>query len=296
MSVGRAMVVHNPSSGGGASSAKWNRAAYFLDRSGLRYDYSRTEEGLHAQELARQAVQEGYGLVIAVGGDGTINEVVNGLMAADPRPDLGVIDAGSANDFAHSIGLPGDLEVVCRLLAGERRREIDVGVVDAVTAGGEAVRRYFVNVAGAGFDGKYVEEIHKQRSGGLIVYAGTLVRTLATYRARNFFACFDQERVMWRALTVLVCNGRHIAATAINPDADMSDGQFEVMAIDLPKMLGAIPTYLGLPAGLVSAGYWRGKQIRLESDEPLPVEADGELVGEVPAEFWIMPRALRIVA
>ncbi|HJX70256.1 MAG TPA: acylglycerol kinase family protein, partial [Dehalococcoidia bacterium] len=115
MSVPYAKVIVNPLAGAKAGQRKWPRLKRLLEEAGLQFDYEFTQEALHGIELAKEAVAQGYKLVVAVGGDGVVNEVVNGLIGPGGKSeaDLGIIPIGTANDFAHSLGLPRELKQAC---------------------------------------------------------------------------------------------------------------------------------------------------------------------------------------
>jgi diacylglycerol kinase (ATP) len=300
MSRPAAKVIVNPVSGAGAGKRKWARIKPLLEDAGLQFDHEFTSSTLDGTELARQAVAQGYGLVVAVGGDGTINEVVNGLIGPDNRSqaDLGVVHTGTANDFAHSLGLPGDLRQTCRLLTSAKRSQIDVGVVECCDRG-NTKRRLFVSVAGAGFDAALLKaaKTRFKPPQAKLPYVGAFVRTIATHSPKDFVLAFGQRRETWRALAVLVSNGKYAGTMPFDREADMSDGQFEVMAIDLAKMVQTFPAaYLGVPDSYVKVDYVRSSYVGLESEHRLQVEADGEILGELPARFRVLPGALRVVA
>lgn len=289
-----AKIIVNPTSGGGGSRGKWDLIQTYLSEAGLAYDWVFTKAPLDAEKLAADAVQHGYEMVVAVGGDGTVHEVLNGLMSGERHADLGIIQTGTANDYVRSLDLPNGLEAACRLLVSGRRREVDVGVVEC-TVNGARRSRFFANVAGAGFDGRFIEEVHKGPSSGMLGYALKFVRTIASYTPKSFVIGFDGEADQKSALTILVCNGHQIGTMELNPDGDITDGLFEVMAIGIPDVLLAVPVFLGVPGDLVKLGYWRRESITVVSDVRVPVQADGEYLGELPARFWSVPRALSVV-
>lgn len=300
MSPPRAKVIINPASGTRAVQRKWPRIEWMLRDAGLRFDHEFTLAPLHAMELAREAVDRGYELVIAVGGDGTINEVVNGLIGSGVKSqaDLGLIYTGTANDFAHSLGLPRALSQSCYLLASTRRVEVDIGAVECLCQG-EVKRRLFANVAGAGFDAAFLQAAKTSLKplGAKLPYVGAFFKTITTYSPRDFLVSFDDGNEKWHALTVLVSNGKYAATIPFDPDADLGDGQFEVMAVDLTRLLQALPkTYFRVPDSYPKVDYRRSSFVQLESQQRLSVQADGEVLGELPARFWVLPKALRVVA
>lgn len=300
MSIPYAKIIINPVAGARAGQRKWSRIQRLLEEAGLQFDYEFTQGTLHGIELAKEAVAQGYKLVVAVGGDGLVNEVVNGLIGPNGKSeaDLGIISLGTANDFARSLGLPRELSQACHFLTSPRRVEVDIGTAEYIYQG-EVRRRLFVNVAGSGFDAAWMRaaNLSLKPSGAKLPYVVAFLKTLATYPPKDFLVSFDGKKEEWRALTVLVGNGKYAATIPLTPDADLSDGQFEVIEVKPLKMLEALPKmYLKVPKGEAIIDYKRSNFVQLESPQRLPVEADGELLGELPARFWVLPRALRVVA
>jgi YegS/Rv2252/BmrU family lipid kinase len=300
MSLPRAKVIVNPVSGAGVVRRKWPRIQRILRETGLPFDHEFTQGALHGTELAKEAVAKGYELVVALGGDGTINEVVNGLIgpAGKSEADLGVIYTGTANDFAHSLGLPRNLRQSCRLLTSPKRVEVDVGAVEYICQG-EVRQRLFVNVAGAGFDAAFLRAAvtSLRPLGAKLPYVAGLFKVVATFSPKDFVVSLNDGTEKWHAHTVLVSNGRYAATMPFDPDADLGDGQFEVMPLGFLEMLQAVPkAYLRVPDSYGKAKYKRSSSVRLESQQRLQVEADGEVLGELPARMWVLPKALRVVA
>jgi len=300
MSVPYAKVIVNPVAGARAGQRKWPRIKWLLQEAGLCFDYEFTQGALHGIGLAKMAVAQGYKLVVVVGGDGTINEVVNGLIGPSGKSevDLGIISIGTANDFAHSLCLPKGLNQACHLLTSPRRVEVDIGAVEYVCQG-EVRQRLFINVAGSGFDAALMQAVKMpiKPPGTKLPYAIAFLRTLATYSPKHFLVSLDGKKEARHALTVLVSNSRYAGTIPFTPDADLSDGQFEVIAVEILEMLKALPRmYFKVPNAFPIIDYKRSSFVQLESPQRLPVEADGEVLGELPASFWVLPKALRVVA
>jgi len=302
--VPRAKVIVNPAAGAGAARRKWPRIEQLLRGVGLTFDHEFTQCAGQAMDLAKAAVALGYELVVVVGGDGTINEVVNGLVmpgGAGSQVELGVINIGTANDFACSLALPRGLEEACRLLTSSRRAWVDVGVVECICQG-EPRQRFFVNVAGSGFDAAMVQAARLPRSSlaPKLPYAVAFIKTVAAYSLKEISLKLDGKEEKRSALMVLVSNGKFVGTLPVAPDADMGDGLVEVTVFELPtmlKMLRALPkSYLKLSVSPSEVHYTRASFVQLESPQRLPVEADGELLGELPARIWVLPRALRVIA
>ena len=300
MSPQRAKVIVNPTSGARSAQRKWPRIKSLLEDVGLNFDSVLTQEPMQATELAREAATQGYDLVVVVGGDGTINEVINGLMGPDgkAKADLGVIRTGTANDSARNLDLPTSLLKNCRRMVSPERTEVDIGIVEFLREG-RARQRFFLNDAGAGFDADLMEEAKKTvlPLGPKGPYVGAFLKMAPTYDPKDFTLSFRDRQEARRAYTVLVSNGRYAGSILFDPGADMSDGQFEVIALDPPTLLRSLAeTYLALLNGYPKIDYVRTDTLRMDSSQRVSVQADGEVVGELPAQFRVLPRALRVVA
>ncbi len=300
MSPARARVIFNPAAGAGSAERRWPRIKAMLEDAGLHFDSVPTEGPMHAAWLAGEAADLGYDLVVAAGGDGTINEVVNGLMGPEgkARVDLGVIFTGTANDFARNLDLPRNLERNCHLMVSPRRMDVDVGLVECARDG-QTRRRYFVNVSGAGFDADWMEEARKTMLplGPKGPYLAAFLKMAPTYEPKDFTLHFDGRQEVHRAYTVLFSNGKYSGRIPLNPQADLRDGQFEVMAVDLPTFVEALASSLFSRQEKHPGTEWpRAAAVRLESAQRLSVQADGEVLGELPARFQVVPGALRVVS
>ena len=158
MSVPHAKVIVNPVAGACSTRRKWPGISRLLKHVGLSFDHEFTEGRGHAIELAKTAASAGYQYLVAVGGDGTVNEVANGILHSTGASDtiLGTVSTGTGSDFIRSVGIPRDYTSACSFLTSPRRLLIDVGVVE-YTRNGQPLQRFFVNVAGTGFDATAVE-------------------------------------------------------------------------------------------------------------------------------------------
>jgi len=196
MSVPYAKVIVNPVAGANATRRRWPRISRLLKKVGLSFDYQYTEGVGHAIEIAREAVGNGYRYLVAVGGDGTANEVANGIIdtAGDGTIALGVVSTGTGSDFARSLGIPRHYVDACSSLANCSTALIDVGVVDC-HRNGQPLRRFFINSAGIGFDAAAVQTTERlpKYFGGTIPYLIGLLRTLAGYRNQSVVLTVGDE-------------------------------------------------------------------------------------------------------
>jgi diacylglycerol kinase (ATP) len=303
MSVPRARVIVNPAAGANSTRKKWPQLSRLLNHVGLSYDHDYTEGAGHAIELARTAASDGYRYLVAVGGDGTVNEVANGILHSGDEGDidLGVVSTGTGSDFARSVGISRDYVSACSSLTGSRRVRIDVGIVE-YRKNGQALQRFFVNAAGIGFDAAAVESTERMPKyfGGTIPYLAGLLRTLVGYRNKSVVLGIDERNEARRILSVVVSNGNYLGGGMhVAPDASMDDSLLDVVVIgdvgkfDLLKSLPMI--YKGTHEEHPKVSIKKATRVDVESSERVLVHADGELLGEGPASFRLMPAALNIV-
>jgi YegS/Rv2252/BmrU family lipid kinase len=306
MSVPYAKVIVNPAAGGYSIHREWPRISRQLRDIGLSFDYEYTEGVGHAIELARAAVDDGYRYLIAVGGDGTVNEVVNGILRSTSSGStiLGIVSAGTACSFARSAGIPQDYSRACSLLTGQGRLLIDVGVVEYKSEG-QSLQRFFVNDAGMGFGAAAVEVSKRlpKHFGPTIKYYAYVVRglrSLFSYRNKHIALCTENKIEAMCAFAVVVVNGRYIGGGMyIAPHAELDDGLLDVVIVgDAGKfeLLKIWPTlYSGSHITHPKTRVERVTSVTIQSSERVLVEADGELLGECPASSWVLPSALTIV-
>jgi YegS/Rv2252/BmrU family lipid kinase len=244
-------------------------------------DWSGTVYSTHATELARQVAEAGSTLVIAAGGDGTVHEVINGLMQVpvETRPRLGIIPLGSGNDFAHSIGIIGSpAEAVKKIFTGHPKR-IDVGVFET----GPGKREYFDNTFGVGFDATVNYRTHRIKLlRGFLMYLVAVLQTITfNHDAPMMNIITDLESWAEETMMMVVCNGpREGGGFLVAPGSDSSDGFLNyasVCRVSRLMMLRLIPE-------VMKGTHGRFKQVRLgqlhrmqlKSDRPLTIHADGE--------------------
>ena len=298
----KAKLIVNPSAGCGSTGRKWKRIHEYLIKSGLSFDFVHTEGRGHAMELAMEAAHEEYEMVIAAGGDGTLNEVVNGLLDSGNTKDttLGVLNTGTGCDFARFLGVSRDYRLASLHLVNPRKVRADVGVVECQKEG-RAIRRYYISAAGMGMDGEVVETAVKgpRVIHGNLPYFFGILQSLGTYHNKDIRIHLDDNVEDIRICSVIMANGGFYAGGMhIAPDANLQDGLFEVMILgDIGKLelMQVFPSaYKGDHVTHPKVRIEKAAQVIIESSERIMVQADGEFVGEGPASFKIIPAALNI--
>ncbi|MFQ5896680.1 MAG: diacylglycerol/lipid kinase family protein [Candidatus Methylomirabilia bacterium] len=294
----RAFVVVNPAAGGGRTKRLWRSIGDRLFRLGLDFEFAETTGRGMATDMARQAATDRWPLVVVVGGDGTVNEVINGLLDASGNPlgALGVISTGRGRDVSRNLGVSPDREVAARRIVEGEEVLVDLGV----TEWDRGQRRYFVNAAGAGFDAVVAQRAQARGGSGTIPYLLAVLGALRNHRPALAGVLLD-EQPAWSGLmtAVVVANGAYYGGgMKIAPDADPADGWLDLVVLgDLGRveLLRWLPTvYRGTHLANPNVTALRGRTVLITSATPLPVHADGEAVAETPVRISVCPQALRL--
>jgi diacylglycerol kinase (ATP) len=252
-------------------------------------------------ELAERAVRAGARLLVVVGGDGTINEAVNGLLRLDDRPELAVIARGTGDDFIRTHGIPSSVERAIEVARSGVGRTVDAGRIEYRTWDGAEATHYFANVGSAGMSGAVAQRANatSKALGGRISFFYALTREFLVWRNTEVIVEVDGETRRGRMHDVVVANGGyHGGGMKLAPDARADDGLFDVVLIGDVSKLDFLTTapklYTGRHVGHPKVDVLRGSAVRLDAPAPLPLETDGEVLGTTPARFEIVPRAYRV--
>jgi len=256
----------------------------------------------HARELAAEAAEEGFETVVAAGGDGTLNEVVDGLAGHFGEVRLGLLPLGTGNDFARTLGLPDQLEAAVSVLRRGKARRCDV-----VRFAGTEAERCFINLSAAGFsgevDGALTPDV--KRTWGPLAYMRAAVETLPELCAYTLELTFDGgETLEVEAFNLLVANGRYVAAgIPVAPEAEIDDGLLDVVVIRECPLTALAVVVARTLAGQHLADpveeviHRRTRKLGVRSRPPLPINVDGEPLGEQQeGRFELLPGALEVVA
>ncbi len=299
----RMKVIVNPAADRGQARQKASAILSLLAEKGLDFDIGYTHQPGEAIGLARAAAEAGYEPVVALGGDGTSQEVINGLMQAPhtgPAGTLGILPVGSGNDFAYGVGIPLDMRAAVEHLVAGQTRVIDVGFiqVDGIP------NRYFGNGVGIGFDARVaLESTQVKRLHGFAMYFWALLKTLAFHYHIPTLTIDDGQRVHTQpALLISVSNGRRYAGGfLLTPQARVDDGFFDVCLADEMsrlKILSFIPkalqgTHIYEPE--VTMGH--ATQVVVTSEDDLVAHVDGEILCTAAhrLEMEIVPHSLQVI-
>ena len=297
-----ARLIVNPIAGAGRTAKRWPQIIGLLRSLGLHFEYDLTEAPGHAVELAKSAANKGYELVVSVGGDGTINEVVNGLYDSGNIKEviLGIISTGSGSDYIRTVGIPRHYKEACYRLTNPKKLQVDLGVAEYVT-NQQMVKRLFVNFAGLGFDAQVVKATTQRFKalGSMPSYLMGLLTTFLFYQNKDVSLILDGQAEDRRVCTVVISNGKHGGGgMLVAPNADPADGLLDVVIIDdLGKLdlLWSLPrVYKGTHLTHPKVTVKRAREIDIRSGQKMSLQADGELLGEAPAHFYVLPAGLSI--
>ena len=302
MTAGGVVFVVNPASANGSTHRRWPEIAHRAAELGLAGESLFSERPGHAGELARRAAEQGARLVVAVGGDGTVNEVANGLLGfAGERPELAVIARGTGTDFVRHFHIPTRLEGAVRVALSGPTRTIDAGRIVFRSWSGEDASAYFVNSASAGMSGAVAQRANSSSKalGGKASFLYATLAVFARWHASEMEVEVDDERRSGLMYDAIVANCRYLGGgMAMTPDAEPDDGLLDVLligditrrdlALTLPKV------YRGTHLPHPKAEALRGRRVTVNAATALPVELDGEQPGTTPATFEIVPAALRL--
>ncbi|MEP6910678.1 MAG: diacylglycerol kinase family protein [Actinomycetota bacterium] len=290
----------NPAADNGATGKRWPEIARLAAERGLSGDTLLSERPGHLVELAREAAADGARLLVAVGGDGTVNEVVNGIAGLE-GVELAILHRGTGGDFVRTFGIPHRLEEALAVARDGSTRLVDLGRATLRTWAGEETTTWFANVASAGMSGAVAKRVNEtgKALGGKVSYAWSTFAVFARWRNAQIDVTVDDEKRSGAMYDVMVANGRFLGGgMEMTPDADPGDGLFDVLLIgDISKrdlVLTLPKIYRGSHLPHPKAELLRGAKVTIEAPIALPVQLDGEQPGTTPATFEVVPGALRL--
>lgn len=302
----RYYLILNPVSGKGAGELSYPLITDQLQALKVDFEIVRTQAPGHAIELAEQAALAGWDVVAAVGGDGTMNEVLNGLVKArrsnQSQAALGMVPVGRGNDFSFGAGAPIELHAACTALVSGHRRWIDVGFVQG---GDYPEGRYFGNGVGIGFDAVvgFVAAKQKHLHGFLSYIVAALKTIFLYYQPPTVQIDWDDQSLSQSSLMVSVMNGRRMGGGfMMAPDGKMDDGLFDLCLagkVSRPAIFGLIPKFMsGTQASHAAIKMLRAKHLVVTALEGvLPAHADGETicVAGKRLELTLVPHTLEVI-
>jgi diacylglycerol kinase (ATP) len=299
-------VVMNPRAGGGRLKTEWRPLAVEIEHRIGAFDVRATERSGHASSLAQQFAESGAQLILAVGGDGTIGEVADGILRSGLKPELGIIPFGTGVDFPRSLAIGGTALEAIEAIASRRTRTIDAGRVGYIGDGGQPGTKHFINVASLGLSGPTVRAVNGARARGRSGRFTFLFHTLAQmigYKAQRVGIRLDGgEEIDTEIALVAMANGRFFGAgLMVAPDAELDDGLLDVVIVKGANKLKLIQVMNSAHDGghrnSPLCAFRRGKLITIrplvDGDEVL-IDIDGESPGRAPMRVEVIPGALTL--
>jgi diacylglycerol kinase (ATP) len=302
--IQNALLIHNPNAGNGGSGRRTmlDEARRIFASSGIQTDLAETTKAGDATEIAQRAHTEGRDLVIACGGDGTLNEVVNGLAGQQNghRVPLALLPGGTANILAKELNLPWDIPSAAEKLVRGEIKEIALGMATPLKE--PAKKKYFLSVAGAGPDGMIVYSIDLDLKArvGILAYWWQGAYEAFRYKFQHF-RITSAGKELDASLVVVGRTKNYGGPFKITTDADLYEDKFELMALTTQsgfRYLSYLPTlWMGKLRGAEGVHFWKADSIVCEQmgENPVYAQVDGEALARLPVEFKIVPRALKLV-
>jgi diacylglycerol kinase (ATP) len=295
------LFLVNPASANGSTGKRWPELAQRAAAVGLTADAVFSERQGHLGELARSAALAGTDLLVVVGGDGSVNEIVNGLAGLDRQPDVALVPRGTGWDFSRTFGIPRGIEEAAKVALSGATRVLDIGRVTYRSWDGVERVLHFANVASAGMGGAVAQRANETTKalGGKTSYLLATLAVFARWKAPVVHLTVDGERRDANMHEVIVANAKYLGGgMKMCPDAEPDDGLFDVLALgDLTKMdlVRTMPKlYNGTHLPHPKAELLRGKLVTIDSETPIPIQLDGEQPGRTPATFEVVPAQLRL--
>lgn len=300
----RWFIIINPVSGGGRARRLWPRLAAALARYGIQCDHAVTSHAGHAVQLAQQAIASGHRRLLALGGDGSFNELVNGLVAQRevPLDELlaAIAPLGTGNDWAHAMQVPDDPDLLAAAMLRGRSRRVDLGVAEVPGIAGSAPRRLaFHNNAGAGINAEALRLALRSGPRALAYLIG-LARALMRYEAPLFEVSADGRLRSGRYLIALAAIGHYYGAgMRLAPAAQLDDGFFDLVLIETMSIMGALrrlpKLFNGRLASDPAVHTVRCRSVTIHATPACGIEIDGQDFGSTPVVLTLQPGALTVL-
>ena len=291
----------NPASANGSTGRRWPELARRAAAAGLEGATLFSERQGHLAELAREAALDGAELLVVVGGDGSVNEVVNGLAGLGRQPAVAVVPRGTGWDFSRTFGIPRKIDDAVQIALQGDVRTIDLGRASYRAWDGSDATAWFANVASAGMSGAIAKRANETTKalGGKASYLWATFAVFSGWEATEIAVAVDGERRAGPMFDVVIANGRFFGGgLEICPEAEPDDGLFDVLTIgDVTKrdLVQTMPKmYRGTHLPHPKAELLRGSSVTVTSETPLPIELDGEQPGTTPVTFEVAAGALRL--
>lgn len=298
-------VIINPVSGGKRAPKLWNKILPLLEKEGVLFDVAFTEYIYHASALATAALKNGYSKFLIIGGDGTANDVINGIYDSGidvATITVAMIPAGTGNDWVRTIGYAKTINLIPKRLLQCETFLHDIGLVNCMQ-NGNSVKRYFINIAGLGFEGQVAKNLFESNGwlkGTKLQYQIAILKSLFKYQHTQLNITVDDVAVKQTGLSIAagICqfNGGGLKQL---PNAIYDDGLLDLTVIGSMSKLQMVINLPKLQSGshikLSTVSTYRGKKITIDSEPQIFIDVDGEYIGNTPVTIGIIPKAINVL-
>ena len=301
------IAIVNRAAGGGKTERDWPLIDQILKKQGILFEPHFTNRRLHASVIARNKIKEGYSKIIVVGGDGTMNEVINGVFAQKrintTEVMLGMISVGTGNDWARMFNIPADYEGAVQTIKQQKTFIQDAGLVN-YRKNEKEWKRYFINIAGMGFGARVVERSNRMKDKGKsspFLYFYNIFYSLIRYRAQKAEIEIDGKIYDRTVFSLNVGIGKYNGGGMIQvPHAIADDGLYSITLIKKIGKLNVLANMKRLYNGSIvthsKVETYMARSIQIDGSRRLQIETDGESLGHGPMRFKVIPRSIRVVS
>lgn len=293
------LFIVNPAAGGGRSKEMFEQVKFLLDDKKIDYRVKVSEYSGHAVKLAEEAIEEGEKFIVAVGGDGTVNEI-SSVLCQRNNIKFGILPFGTGNDIAGTLNIPSDIESAIDVLLNGSEHSMDMGV--ATELWGEKRAKYFINVAGQGFDVDVLmnTDKHKKHSRGMLTYILGIIDSIFNKKSLHVRIICDKIKEDMDIIIAIIANGNRFGGgMKAAPLAEPDDNLFDVCVIEdvsFMKFISLLPLFMkGKHLKYKEVRYFKTDKIRIESSEHYDIELDGEILLKTSIEYRVIPNALQVV-
>lgn len=258
------------------------------------FEFWETQQSNHATDMAKKAIEMGFDIIIAVGGDGTVIEIIAGMINSNVK--LGIIPYGTGNMLAANLGIPTLTSKSIDTILEGHSQKIDIGKIN---------NKYFAFMAGCGFDSRLIKELPKENKKKFGLWAYFIEGFKQAFKAKSvrFKIKLDNEKtIRTKALTVIVANSANILGNLISlaPHASLSDGILDIIVISVKDTIDYIPALWEIitrqsPSKFGKIKYYKAKEIEIETKPNLLVQADGDIIGKTPIKISIIPKSINVL-
>lgn len=297
--------IINPTSGGGSAGKIWGQTRNYVESQLGKFSFEFTASKGHGIELAKRASEKGIERLVAIGGDGSISEIITGVMQSGNR-DIGIsiLNLGTGGDFCRTLGVSGDLKIALKQLTSGKTIHADIGILNYTDNDGNNSIRNFINIAGCGMAGEVVKSINqsKKRFGSFSYYISS-VKQLLSYKNKAVKIFLDNAPpISHRIVTIAIANGKYFGGgMQIAPEAKNDDGIFHITVIEdwnlFKKIFLSANLYNGKILKTSGVFSYTAKKVRIEADKDMAalIDCDGEDIGSLPMEARVVPSAVKFI-